>query len=87
MKFGLTTYSLPKNYLVPRVPQRLQYLMWIDNLLKRTTREEDHEGQEVSGFDIGVGSNCIYPILAISKLKYKMEGSEVNPDSIKWANE
>jgi 23S rRNA (adenine1618-N6)-methyltransferase len=37
------------------------------------------------GFDIGVGANCIYPILATLKYEWRMTGSEVNENSIKWA--
>mgnify|MGYP000988606788 CR=1 FL=1 len=80
--FGLISYDLPENYLVPRVPQRLVYLDWIKGLFDLSV-----QAVEKGGFDIGVGANCIYPILAIVKYGWKMCGSEINDSSIKWASE
>jgi 23S rRNA (adenine1618-N6)-methyltransferase len=56
--FGLKSYEIPSNYLVPRIPQRLAYLYWIKNLF-----DIADESIYFGGFDIGVGANCIYPIL------------------------
>lgn len=35
----------------------------------------------------GVGANCIYPLLGMSKYDWFFAGSEVNPQSIKWAED
>ena len=40
-----------------------------------------------SGFDIGVGANCIYPTLALLKYGWEMTGSELNKQSKDWATE
>lgn len=32
VSFGLKSYDLPSDYLVPRIPQRLAYLAWVKNL-------------------------------------------------------
>ena len=40
-----------------------------------------------SGFDIGVGANCIYPVLGTLKFGWKMSGSDINKESIDWARE
>jgi len=79
VSFKLRSYELPKGYLVPRVPQREAYLDWINKLFEMT------DDKVISGFDIGVGANCIYLILAQLKYGWKMCGSEVSKDSIEWA--
>jgi len=33
---------------------------------------------EIKGFDIGVGANCIYPILGIGEYSWNMTGSEIS---------
>jgi 23S rRNA A1618 N6-methylase RlmF len=33
----------------------------------------------------GVGANCIYPIVGICKFGWKMCGSDINLESIQWA--
>ena len=50
------SYELPSHNLMPRIPQRLAYLQWIKHALL-------DDKANVTGFDIGVGANCIYPIL------------------------
>jgi 23S rRNA (adenine1618-N6)-methyltransferase len=40
IKFNVEHYDIPKNYLVPRIPQRLQYIDWIADLFR-----------EVEGYD------------------------------------
>ena len=35
----------------------------------------------------GVGANCIYPLLGICKYGWKFAGSDVNKESIEWAQE
>ena len=82
VSFGLESYDLPPNYLVPRIPQRLAYLAWIKNLF-----DFSEECVKDGGFDIGVGANCIYPILGTLKYNWKMTGSEINLTSIKWAED
>ena len=64
---------------MPRIPQRLAYLTWIKETLIDT--------ENVSGFDIGVGANCIYPILGVTRFGWKMKGSECNKESLEWAEE
>ena len=61
--FGLRSYRLPKDYLIPRIPQREAYLEWLHTLFAQT--EETNE--KLKGFDIGVGANCVYPILGLLK--------------------
>ena len=72
VNYKLRSYDLPSNYLVPRVPQREAYIDWINNLFTTT------ESEVKSGFDIGVGANCIYPIIGTLKYKWNMSGSEIN---------
>lgn len=80
VEFGLKSYTLPKGYLVPRVPQRLLYLDWIMSLFKLSGLEPPK-----SGFDIGVGANAIYCLLGHLKFDLKMTGSDTNPASLTHA--
>jgi 23S rRNA (adenine1618-N6)-methyltransferase len=51
----------------------MAYLDWIKHLFQ-VTEDTISEG----GFDIGVGANCIYPILGVTAFNWKMTGSEIN---------
>eukprot|EP00055_Hartaetosiga_balthica_P013836 m.72816 g.72816 ORF g.72816 m.72816 type:complete len:540 (+) comp8400_c0_seq2:64-1683(+) len=52
---------LPQDRLVPTIPQKLNYVLWIDDLISSMVDVP----QEVKGVDIGCGASCIYAFLGI----------------------
>nr|CAG4643145.1 EOG090X04JL [Ilyocryptus agilis] len=64
--------ELPSDRLIPTLPLRLNYLLWIEDLLSVPGLEP----REVHGIDIGTGACCIYPILAARKNKWKFTATE-----------
>ncbi|XP_058803328.1 U6 small nuclear RNA (adenine-(43)-N(6))-methyltransferase [Phymastichus coffea] len=71
--------DIPSKNLVPALPLRLNYILWIEDLLK-------HSGitdlSDVHGIDIGTGATCIYPLLFSTIFLSKMTGTEIDSDSI-----
>ncbi|KAF7316127.1 S-adenosyl-L-methionine-dependent methyltransferase [Mycena indigotica] len=55
--FGLSL-ELPPNRLCPPVPNRLNYVLWVEDIVQA------HEHGQVCGLDIGTGASVIYPLLA-----------------------
>ncbi|XP_014292300.1 U6 small nuclear RNA (adenine-(43)-N(6))-methyltransferase [Halyomorpha halys] len=76
--FGLNVEIVP-GHLVPTLPLRLNYLLWIEDLL------ELYRPKNVIGIDIGTGSNCIYPLLAAKKFNWSMLCTEIDVESTKCA--
>ena len=69
--FDLSLPSMPEGYLCPPVPNRLNYVLWLNHLLEQTS-DAQYFQQEPSpsdvrqtriGIDIGCGASCIYPLL------------------------
>ncbi|RZC32523.1 Methyltransf 10 and/or MTS domain containing protein [Asbolus verrucosus] len=77
--FGLDL-EIPLNKLIPTVPLRLNYLLWIEDLLNLAGRTEN-----IKGIDIGTGASCIYPTIAAKKYKWAMTATEIDPESIEYA--
>lgn len=44
--------ELPPDCLVPRIPQRLNYILWIDDLLKANNMSEDALGIDIGKFHV-----------------------------------
>ena len=40
------------------------------------------EGNKISCLDIGIGANCIYPIIGVTEYNWNFIGSDVDPNSI-----
>lgn len=71
--------DIPVNHLIPRIPQRINYVLWIEDLLKRTDK--------ANGIDIGCGCSCVYSLIACSLNKeWSFVVSDINEESLEWAN-
>ncbi|CAK9175180.1 unnamed protein product [Ilex paraguariensis] len=66
---------IPDGQLCPTVPNRSNYIHWIEDLLASDIiSNKCADGGLVRGFDIGTGANCIYPLLG-SSLGWSFVGS------------
>ncbi|WP_299252601.1 23S rRNA (adenine(1618)-N(6))-methyltransferase RlmF [uncultured Aquimarina sp.] len=75
--YRLNDWNIPKDYLCPPIPGRADYIHHIADLL-----EEDPIRYQISGLDIGVGANCIYPILGTQINNWKMVGVDINRTAV-----
>ncbi|MFS4491861.1 23S rRNA (adenine(1618)-N(6))-methyltransferase RlmF [Maribacter sp. 2308TA10-17] len=75
--YGLVDWNIPEGYLCPPIPGRADYIHHIATILK----EEGLEGT-IRGLDIGVGANCIYPILGAQIYNWQMIGSDIDEKAV-----
>ncbi|KAI9641705.1 hypothetical protein NHQ30_009561 [Ciborinia camelliae] len=67
--FGLKL-TLPDDRLCPPVPNRLNYILWLQNLVDTSSDtyiDSYCPGRQVHGLDIGTGASCIYPLLGCAQ--------------------
>jgi len=83
--YGLVCWDLPEGALCPPVPGRADYLHHVADLLSETSSGARTDPAKVRVLDIGVGANCIYPILGVRDYGWRFVGTDINPDSITWA--
>ncbi|KAH8876068.1 RNA N6-adenosine-methyltransferase METTL16 [Schistosoma japonicum] len=69
--FGLNV-NFPSDRLIPTVPLRLNYILWLEDLIKDLKRFSGR----INILDIGVGSSCIYPLLGSKKNSWRFFGTE-----------
>lgn len=77
--YQLDDYFLPDNYLCPAIPGRADYLFYIKDVL--ATKYVKPPSQ-IKGLDIGVGANCIYPILGARLFQWHMVGVDIDDKAI-----
>ncbi|TKR61528.1 hypothetical protein L596_028627 [Steinernema carpocapsae] len=78
--FNLTV-DLPHGRLVPRIPQRLNYICVVRDFI----RKNNIDAKDVIGLDVGTGASCIYPLLGVRECGWKFWATEINEKSINFA--
>lgn len=69
---------IPDGQLCPTIPNRSNYIHWIEDLLLSDIIPNSRANADVvKGFDIGTGANCIYPLLGASLLGWSFVGSGI----------
>ncbi|CZT12009.1 hypothetical protein WAI453_003291 [Rhynchosporium graminicola] len=88
--FGLQI-TLPPDRLCPPVPNRLNYILWIQRLLDSTSDSYSDSydvEREVLGLDIGTGASCIYPLLGCARRpKWRFAGTDIDEKSFQFAKQ
>ena len=72
-------WDIPRKYLCPPIPGRVDYIHYIADLLPKNLTN-------IKGLDVGVGANCIYPLVGNSVYGWKFVGSDIDDTSIENAN-
>lgn len=101
--FHLLLPSIPPGYLCPPLPNRLNYVCWVRELLDRGMECEcdppEHNTTQqffYQGIDIGTGATCIYPLLLStavfsgtekSTTQWKFLATDVDPTSVQSARQ
>jgi 23S rRNA (adenine1618-N6)-methyltransferase len=84
--YNVPFWDIPEGYLCPPIPGRADYIHNIADLLAITNEGEIPTGKNVRGLDIGVGANCVYPIIGHREYKWNFVGSDIDPQAIKMAS-
>jgi 23S rRNA (adenine1618-N6)-methyltransferase len=84
LHYGIAHWDLPAGYLCPPIPGRVDYLHRVADLLAESAGKVPN-GKGVRVLDIGVGANCIYPLLGAREYGWRFVGSDIDPVSVKAA--
>ena len=80
--YDIQDWDIPKNYLCPPIPGRADYIHYIADLLATSNNGIIPEGDIVQGLDVGVGANCIYPIIGNSAYGWSFVGTDIDENAI-----
>ncbi len=78
--YGLVKWDIPPGYLCPPIPGRSDCIHHLADLI------EQRRGPSVRVLDIGMGANCIYPLVGSSEYGWSFVGAEVDPVAWRWAH-
>jgi 23S rRNA (adenine1618-N6)-methyltransferase len=71
--YGVQSWDLPPGYLCPPIPGRADYIHHAADLIGV------RRGDAVRVLDVGVGANCVYPIIGRAEYGWRFTGSDADP--------
>ncbi len=87
--YDVSLWQIPEGYLCPPIPGRADYIHYIADLLADhdTHANSSHvpKGKKICVLDIGTGANCIYPIIGSQAYDWMFIGTDIDPVSVKCA--
>lgn len=84
--YGIAHWDIPDGYLCPPIPGRADYLHGLADLLAASNDGVIPRGPGIRALDIGVGANCIYPLLGHCDYGWRFVGSEVDATALAAAD-
>ncbi|MDZ4705358.1 MAG: 23S rRNA (adenine(1618)-N(6))-methyltransferase RlmF [Saprospiraceae bacterium] len=84
--YKIETWDIPADYLCPPIPGRADYLHYIADLLADANQGKIPTGKKINCLDIGVGANCVYPIIGNATYGWSFIGSDVDAIALESAN-
>jgi 23S rRNA (adenine1618-N6)-methyltransferase len=84
--YGVDNWAIPEGYLCPPIPGRADYIHYVADLLAKSNEGKVPTGNKIKCLDIGVGANCVYPIIGNKLYGWSFVGTDIDPVSIASAN-
>ncbi len=81
--YKIDFWEIPQGYLCPPIPGRADYIHNIADLIRDENSALD---TQIKCLDIGVGANCIYPIIGVVEYGWSFVGTDIDPIAIESAN-
>ncbi|MEZ4934643.1 MAG: 23S rRNA (adenine(1618)-N(6))-methyltransferase RlmF [Saprospiraceae bacterium] len=84
--YDINYWDIPAGYLCPPIPGRADYIHHIADLLGEKNKGKIPMGSPIKCLDIGVGANCVYPIIGRKEYGWSFVGSDIDPVAVASAN-
>ena len=87
--YGIENWDIPDQYLCAPIPGRADYIHHIADLLYNIEPTTDigniNAGNKIMCLDIGVGANCVYPIIGVKEYGWSFVGTDIDDGAIEAA--
>ena len=84
--YNISNWNIPDGYLCPPIPGRAEYIHQVADILGNSNNGQIPFGPKIKCLDIGVGANCIYPIIGCSEYGWSFIGADIDPVAIESAS-
>ncbi len=84
--YNIENWDISENYLCPPIPGRADYIHYVADLLGSRNNGIVPIGRKIKCLDIGIGANCVYPLIGNAEYGWTFIGSDIDPVSIESAS-
>lgn len=81
--YGIKWWEIPEQYLCPPIPGRADYIHYLADLLASSNNKKIPH--KIKAWDVGVGANCVYPLIGHAEYDWNFIGSEIENGAIESA--
>ncbi len=85
--YGVDHWDIPEGYLCPPIPGRADYIHYMADLLGEINNGVIPRGGKIQVLDIGMGANCVYPLIGSSVYDWEFVGTDIDPVAIRSAKD
>lgn len=50
--------------LIPSIPQRVNYILWIEDIIDQYFDHKSKEEKKINLIDCGTGASCVFPLIS-----------------------
>jgi len=87
--YDIEYWDIPEGYLCPPIPGRADYIHYMAQMLNDTNPSFSYgkvaRGKNIKVLDIGIGANCVYPIIGQKEYGWSFIGTEIDGVAIQSA--
>lgn len=76
--YNVKDWDIPTGFLCPPIPGRADYIHNVADLLAKSNNGNIPTGKQIKCLDIGVGANCVYPLIGTHEYGWTFIGSDIN---------
>jgi len=80
--YNINFWDIPEGFLCSPIPGRADYIHYVADLLAESNGGKVPTGEKIICLDIGVGANCVYPIIGNSEYSWSFIGSDISEKSL-----
>jgi 23S rRNA (adenine1618-N6)-methyltransferase len=80
--YKIKVWDIPAGYLCPPIPGRADYVHYLADLLAQDYNDTIPQGKGIKVLDLGVGANCIYPLIGNAEYGWTFVGTDIDTMAI-----
>ena len=84
--YQIDYWDIPEGYLCPAIPGRADYLHYLADILALANKGKIPRGKRIKVLDVGMGANCVYPLIGHKTYGWAFVGSDIDKVSVQSAS-